>query len=75
MYGMEGNSASLNSEVIMTLKKISDKINVYVTAEADLELRLKSKGDKGLADLLEFVKQELRSLRKLQASLEEGAGE
>jgi hypothetical protein len=59
----------------MTLKKISDKINVYVTAEADLELRLKSKGDKGLADLLEFVKQELRSLRKLQASLEEGAGE
>lgn len=59
----------------MTLKKISDKINVYVTAEADLELRLKSKDDKGLADLLEFVKQELRSLRRLQASLEEGAGE
>lgn len=75
MYGMEGNSASLNSEVIMTLKKISDKINVYVTAEADLELRLKSKDDKGLADLLEFVKQELGSLRRMQASLEEGAGE
>jgi len=75
MYGMEGNSASLNSEVIMTLKKISDKIRIYVTAEADLELRLKSTNDKGLVDLLEFVKQELRSLRKLQASLEEGAGE
>jgi hypothetical protein len=53
---------------------INKKISFYIQAQRELECHPNRATREG-ADLLEFVAQELCSLRRLKARFEEGAGQ
>lgn len=57
------------------INKISDLSAVEATLEARLQNQVKNESNDKVFEVLDFVRQELRKLRRLQARFEEGAGQ